>query len=160
MPEKCPECGTVLSDEKTCQDHFHQMLFWEAENPGYGQVHHLMVLCYHLQHPSLYSPEGLNDAHYLLVEFLEKGATPDDVRKRNHARVDSSKRKWKIKATATSHGSYERPIQWTMTAGDVVAGGADNYCDNVRRWAQSILQTLKATGNHTGDQPSNSASDS
>lgn len=160
MPEKCLECGTAWSDGKTCQDHFHQMLFWEAENPGYGEVHHLMVLCYHLQHSSLYSPQGLNEGQRLLVEFLEKGVTPDEVRKRNRARVDSSKRKWKIKRTATSHGSYEHPIQWTMTAADIVAGGADNYCGNVRRWAQSILQTLKATGNLTVGQPLNSASDS
>jgi len=160
MPEKCPECETVLSDGKTCQDHFHQMLFWENENPSLGEVHHLMVLCYHLQHPSLYSPQGLNEAQHLLVEFLEKGVTPDEVRKRNHARVDSSKRKWKIKATAASHGSYEHPVQWTMTAGDVAADGANDYCDNVRRWAQSILQALKATGNHTVGQPSSSASDS
>ena len=125
------------------------MLFWEAENESLGEVHHLMVLCYHLQHPSLYSPEGLNEARRLLVEFLEQGATPDEVRKRNRAGMDSSKRGWKIKGTAISHGSYDHPIQWKMTAADVVAGGATHYCDNVRRWAQSILQMLKTTGNHT-----------
>ena len=108
-----------------------------------------MVLCYHLQHPSLYSPEGLNQARRLLVEFLEQGATPDEVRKRNRASVDSGKRKWKIKGTAISHGSYDHPIQWTMTAADVVAGGTEDYCDNVRRWAQSIRQVLIATGNDT-----------
>jgi hypothetical protein len=124
------------------------MLFWEAENPGYGEVHHLMVLCYHLQHPSLYSPRGLSAARRLLVEFLEQGETPDEVRKRNRASVDSGKRKWKIKGTAASHGSYDLSVQWTMTAADVTAGGATNYCDNVRRWAQSIHQVLKSTGNH------------
>jgi hypothetical protein len=147
--QKCPECGTAWSEGKTCQDHLHQTLFWEAENPSYGEVHHLMVLCYHLQHPSLYSPEGLNEAKRLLVEFLEHGVTPDEARKRNRAQVDSSKRKWKIKGTATSHNSYDRPMQWTMTAADVIADGANRYCDNVRRWAQSIRQVLKATGNYT-----------
>jgi len=108
-----------------------------------------MVLCYHLQHPSLYSPEGLSAAQHLLVEFLEHGTTPDEVRKRNRASVDSSKRKWKIKGTATSHGAYDHPIQWTMTAADVAAGGANSYCDNVQRWAQSLHQVLKATENYT-----------
>ena len=122
MTHKCPECGTAWSDGKTCQDHFHQMLFWEAENPGYGEVHHLMVLCYHLQHPSLYSPRGLSAARRLLVEFLEQGETPDEVRKRNCASVDSGKRKWKIKGTAASHGSYDLSVQWTMMAADVTAG--------------------------------------
>jgi hypothetical protein len=120
------------------------MLFWEAETPAYGKVHHLMVLCYHLQHPRLYSPEGLNEARRLLVEFVEHDASPVDVRKRNRARVDSGNRNWKIKASATSHGSYERDMAWPMTAVDVVAGGADYYCDNVRQWAQSINEMLTA----------------
>ena len=121
------------------------MLFWEAEHPAYGaEVHHLLVLCYYLQHPSLYSPDGLKEARQLLVEFVDHGASPVEVRKRNRARVDSSKRKWKIKATATLHGSYDPPVQWTMTASDVVAGGSGQYCDNVRAWAQSINETLKA----------------
>lgn len=42
----------------------------------------------------------------------------------------------------------------------VTAFIGSHHCDNVRRWAQSILQTLRATGNHTVGQPSNSASDS
>jgi hypothetical protein len=125
------------------------MLFWESENPSNGEVHHLMVLCYHLQHPSLYSPEGLREAKHLLIEFLERDVTPHEARNRNRARVDSSKRKWKIKGTAAAHGSYDRPVQWTMTPADVVAGGVDNYCDSVRRWAQSIYQAPKATGNYT-----------
>ncbi len=74
-----------------------------------------MVLCYHLQHPSLYSPEGLDEAKRLLIEFLE-------------------------------HGSYDHPIQWAMTA-DVVTGGIEGYCDNVRQWAHSIHHLLTATGN-------------
>jgi Family of unknown function (DUF5946) len=59
------------------------MLFWENENPGYGQVHHLMVLSYHLQHPSLYSPEGLSAAIHLLTDFWERGVPTEEVRKRN-----------------------------------------------------------------------------
>ena len=51
--ERCPECGAVLHDGETCEAYFHQMLFWEAENPANGEVHHLAVLCYHLQHPHL-----------------------------------------------------------------------------------------------------------
>jgi Family of unknown function (DUF5946) len=134
----CPECGARWHDGQTCQDHFHQMLFWENENPAYGQVHHLMVLSYHLQHPSLYSPEGLSAATHLLADFLEHGAMPEEVRKRNRATVDSGTRTWKIKGTTDSHGVYDPFIQWTMTAADVVASGVDNYCASVRTWARSI----------------------
>lgn len=139
----CPECGAVWPDENTCQDHFYQMLAWENENPAYGVVHHLVVLSYHLQHPNLYSPEGLREAKQLLAQFLELGLTPAEVRQRNRTRLDSSRRNWKIKGTVASHGSYGRPIQWIMTAADVIAAGSDNYCDNVNAWAQSVWETLK-----------------
>lgn len=122
------------------------MLFWEAEFPELGEVHHLMVLSYHLQHPSLYSPEGLYEATRLLTVFLGQGAPPEMVRKQNRAQVDSSKRKWKITASTNAHGAYCRPVQWSMTAVDVVAGGAENYCVNVNRWAQSIYLTVKEAG--------------
>jgi hypothetical protein len=119
------------------------MLFWEAETPAYGEVHHLMVLCYHLQHPSLYSPEGLREGLRLLAAFLDEGLTPQQVRRDNRARVDSSRRKWKIKGTAAAHGAYDPPIEWTMTAADVVTGGAANYCENVWRWARSVQEAIK-----------------
>jgi hypothetical protein len=144
-PQRCPECNARWINAPTCEEHFHQMLFWEAENPALGEVHHLAVLCYYLQHPSLYSPEGLNEARRLLAEFVEHGMSPAEVRKRNRVRLDSGKRDWKIKATATSHGSYDPPIPWTMTAADVVVGGAESYCDRVRQWAKLINEALKAT---------------
>ena len=142
-PQRCPECGALWTNAPPCEEQFHQMLFWEAEYPAYGEVHHLMVLCYHLQHPSLYSPEGLNEARRLWVEFVEHGAAPVEVRQRNRARVDSGKRDWKITARANSHGAYDRVLDWPLTAADVVADGADHYCDNVRRWARSINEALK-----------------
>lgn len=145
--QACPECGVLWQDEKTCQDHFHQMLFWEWENPGYGTVHHLMVLCYHLQHPGLYSPEGLGGAMHMLVEFLEYGVSTETMRTRNRTALESSKRTWKIKGTPASHGVYEHPISWTMTAADVITNGVEHYCDSVRTWAQSINEAPKASGN-------------
>lgn len=144
-PQKCPECGAAWNAEESCETYFHQMLFWEVEHPAYGaEVHHLLVLCYYLQHPRLYSPDGLNEARRLLVEFVEHKTSPAEVRQRNRDVADSSKRKWKITGTPTSHGAYDHAVVWTMTAADVVAGGSKNYCDNVRAWAQSIHATLKA----------------
>ena len=144
-PQHCPECGADWSGEQTCETYFHQMLFWEAEYPAFGaEVHHLTVLCYHLQHPSLFSSDGLKEARRLLLEFVERGAAPAAVRQQNRTRVDSGRRDWKIKATATSQGSYDRTIPWPLTAADVVAAGSDHYCDNVRAWAQAIVETLKS----------------
>ena len=69
----CPACGANLPGGLTCEDCFHQMLFWENEESLLGEVHHLMVLCYHLQHPHLYSQEGLANAAGLLIDFVERG---------------------------------------------------------------------------------------
>ena len=144
-PQTCPECGAARKDGEACEDFFHQMLFWESEHPAYGaQVHHLMLLCYHLQHASLYSPEGLEYARQLLEEFLEHGTSPDQIRRRNRNSVASNRRTWKIKGTGEEHGSYSHRVYWLMTAADVVAWGVEHYCDSVRLWARSISDSLAA----------------
>ena len=139
----CLECGAEWHNGEMCQDYFYQMLYWEAENPSYGEVHHLMVLCYHLQHPSLYSPEGLHEAIQLLDDFLERGLTPEQARKRNRSALNSSTRTWKITGTPTSHGTYDPPIIWKMTASDVIGGGKDAYCEKVREWAKSVNEAIE-----------------
>ncbi len=109
-----------------------------------GSVHHLMVLSYHLQHPSLYSPEGLTHAQNLLVDFVTRGVTPQQIRQRDREKVDSGKRTFKITGTPEAHGSYTHPVVWTLRACDVVAGGTERYVENVTAWAQSIYEALNA----------------
>jgi hypothetical protein len=142
----CPECQADWLDGHTCEEDFHQMLFWESENRANWVVHHLMVLCYHLQHPSLYSPEGLTYSHQLLVDFVEKGISPGEVRQNRKADVASGNRNWKITARPNHHGAYDRSIQWPMTARDVVACGAEHYIESVRVWADSVYETLRGVG--------------
>ena len=140
--QNCPECGADWKNQ-TCQDNFGQLLSWEAENPALAEVHHLTVLCYHLQHPSLYSPEALAGARELLTEFVVHGTPPAKIRRRNRAKVDSGKRTWPIGGTAERHGKYGRSISWQLTVCDVVAGGAANYCTMVKKWARSVHATLQ-----------------
>jgi hypothetical protein len=124
------------------------MLAWDFEHPEYGRaVHHLTVLCFHLQHPSRYSPQGLAAAQGLLVDFLERGVSPQDARRRDRTALNSRNRTWKIAGTPQSRGAYAHPVPWTMTAGDVTANGITSYPDSVRSWAASILRTLRASGN-------------
>ena len=118
------------------------MLFWENEDPTRWAVHHLMVLCYHLQHPSLYSAEGLATARGLLTDFIERGLSPEEVRKKNSGPVASGARDWTITARSGNQGAYDRPIPWTMTAADVVVAGAETYCENVRLWAASVNNSI------------------
>jgi hypothetical protein len=106
-----------------------------------------MVLCYHLQHPGLYAPDGLENALHLLYDFVVGGLSPAEVRRRGRQGVDSSSRAWKVTGSeARGRGSYDPPVAWTMTAADVVAGGPDAYCDSVRRWADSMVESLRAGG--------------
>jgi hypothetical protein len=124
------------------------MLAWEYEDMAHrGQVHHLMVLCYHLQHPSLYAPDGLRSAQRLLVEFVDGGVSPQEVRRRDREKVDSGKRKWKIKARPGLVAAYRNPIRWAMTSADVIARGVDAYNDSVGVWAKSVLAALRESGN-------------
>ncbi len=145
METHCPECGAIWNDAQTCQDHFYQMGYWEmADLPHLGVVHHLMVLSYHLQHPSLYSPDGLTYAKGLLVDFVARGITPQQARQQRRDQVDSGQRTFKIVGTPELHGRYDPPVAWTLTTTDVIAGGTDHYVENVTAWAQSIYDSLQA----------------
>jgi hypothetical protein len=145
-PTKCPACGADWTDGQTCIDHFHLMSAWELDNQLYD-VHHLMVLCYHLQHPGLYSPEGVALAKKLLVEFLEDGIDPQAMRRHIGGVVDSGKRSYRIKGTSGSQGKYANSVRWEMVAADVTRAGIKRYYDSVQRWADSILQVLHESGN-------------
>jgi hypothetical protein len=145
---QCPECGAVWWDDLTCQDHFHQALSWESEYPDKTYaVHHLLVLCYHLQHPHLYSPQGLEGAKQLLAAFVEEQETPGEMRRHQRATEDSGKRAWKNTGTPSSHGVHARPIHWPITVGDITAGDMDGYIGRVQAWARSAYEALKASGN-------------
>lgn len=145
--ERCPHCGGLNAYDTTCEDNFHQMLFWESEFPELWSVHHMMVLCYHLQHSHLYSTDGLVGAMSLLHDFVVMGLSSEDVRARDSMKLDSGNRAWKIKAAADSVGVYEQDITWTMTTSDVVKDGADSYVENVKLWAKSVYECLKYSKN-------------
>jgi len=142
METICPECGAAWTHGRTCEGDFHQMLFWENERPELGAVHHLMVLCYHLQHPSLYSAEGLRFSRQLLRDFVVRGILPEEARRRSLEAVDSGQREWSVTARPGNRGSYERPVAWTMLARDVVGSGIDNYPASVQKWAMLIVNLL------------------
>jgi hypothetical protein len=143
---RCPECDADWADGHSCTDYFHLMYAWELDNQLYD-VHHLMVLCYQIQHPRLYSPAGLKWAKQLLAAFVEDSVTPQEMRKRISQAADSGTRTHRIKGTPESHGSFPRPIHWKMRACDVIRAGIDNYYASVRQWAAATLKSLRESGN-------------
>lgn len=150
---RCLACGAALTGTESCEAFFHQMLFWENEFSELGAVHHLAVLCYHLQHPHLYSPAGLKAAVGLLESFVEAGASTPEVRRRSRAHLDSGRRSWKITARRGDEGAYPSPVSWQTTAPDIIAAGPDCYIDTVRHWAVCCLQDLRAAGISTLTMP-------
>lgn len=143
----CPVCGAVWPGGADCREGFHQMLYWEAERPELGAMHHLMVLCYHLQHPALYSPDGLEEAKRLLIAFVREGASPAVVRRAAARAVDSGRRGHPITARPGAEGRYTHPAAWRITAADVIAGGIGQYATRVETWARAICDTLSESGN-------------
>ncbi len=146
QPAFCAECGAPLGDGRTCRDDFYAMLGWEWEYQLLD-VHHLMVLSFNVQHPSILSPDGLNASINLLRQFLEEGISPEQMRNRMSTAVDSGTRAFTITAREEAVGSYAQPITWTMTAHDVIRAGAEQYYESVRRWAESIHAALKSVEN-------------
>ena len=150
MDAQCSECGAVWQGEFTCLDHFHQMLAWEFEDPGgAGAVHHLSVLCYNLQHPSVYSHDALMGAKTLLARYVMDGASPQQTRIEHKQVLDSGKRTYKIRGAPEAHSSYSSPVVWTITIGDITAGGLDGYCERVETWARSVYEALLISGNYS-----------
>lgn len=145
----CPECGDRWLEGQTCADAFHLLLAWEWEYQM-QDVHHLLVLSYHLQHPSLYSPEGLNGGRAMLIAFVEDGLTPEGMRKRIGTQVALGARNYSITARPDHYGVYEKPVMWNMRIWDCVRAGPEEYYTSVRAWAASILATLRASGNLDG----------
>jgi hypothetical protein len=141
--QKCPECGAILENVAECREYLNEMIKWDFEDfTGVGKIHHLTVLSYNLQHPSLYSPKGLENAKDSLKEFLANPESFKDHDEWNRQQLASDVRDWKITGTPESHGEYATKPIWTITAADVVRGGLPNYVENVKKWGRSVQGSL------------------
>jgi len=90
------ECGAKATPEVNCETFFNECLAQEFVDPGFGEVHHLTVAAYMLQHSSRLSETGWLATRHLLREFLVENKSPSQIRKQDTNIVDSGKRKWKI----------------------------------------------------------------
>lgn len=122
------------------------MLFWEHEVAENGSVHHIMVLSYYLQHPSLYSQTGLQYARQLLRDFVIQRISPTQIRSEHKALLNSRDRKWNVTSRRDPKGSYGCPVHWKMTCRDVVDAGIQQYIASVQTWAGTIVDTLQILG--------------
>jgi hypothetical protein len=148
MNDSCAECGAPLVSVEHCREYLNEMIKWDFEDfKGVGQIHHLTVLSYNLQHPSLYSPRGLEYAKESLEEFTSHPTSYSEHGARDSQKLSSDVRDWKITGTPESHGEYIGKPAWKILASDVVDGGLENYVENVKKWSASVLESLKESGN-------------
>jgi hypothetical protein len=107
----CPECSSLLTSDINCRDYFNQMLTWDFEDPeDIGKLLHLTVLCYHIQHPSLYSSEALKFGKHFLRSIIERNMSAKELLEITRKSLAASKRTWKIKGIQENRGSYQSKL--------------------------------------------------
>ena len=134
----CPECGAT---DVACEIRFNEFLILEFTDPGFGEVHHLTVATYMLQHSSKLTRQGWLQMRDLLKGFLLEKKPPAFVRKQNRDLVDSGKRAFKI--TSSTGRPVIIGIKWTKTILDVSSENSEIYCRAVNDWALSSLNDVQ-----------------
>lgn len=148
IQRECPECGAALLNVAECRDYLNEMVKWDFEDfTGVGRIHHVTVLSYNLQHPSVYSPKGLEYAKKSLVEFIKNPMDYTAHGMRDRESLGFEVRDWKITGTPENHGEYVTKPEWKMVASDVVQGGLAAYVENVKKWSASVIESLAKSGN-------------
>jgi hypothetical protein len=133
----CSQCGAIYESGDKCDERFSLILSKEFENPEYGAVHHLSVPSYHLQH-NLYSKEGWLVTRSLVYQFINDGLTPEMARRMNRSGLSSSTREFNITRGEKLLGVND--IKWSITIADVRLDSSETYCQDVTKWAASILR--------------------
>jgi hypothetical protein len=134
----CPGSGAAVSSGEPCRGRFDRCLAKEFEDwTGYGEVHHLSVTAYMLQHPGDYSRDGWLEARRRLADYLLAGKPPAEVRRENRGRLDSGRRSWRM----TRGGRVALPagFSWSKTIADVRLDNPEVYCADVVEWARAVL---------------------
>jgi len=134
MNHHCPECSASWEPGATCQDHFHACLALEYEHPeSFGAVHHLLVICYMLQH-NAYSAHAWLDARQMLAGFVGGTLSPYQIRRKN--------RLLKQNPGSISRGpglAEFQQIMWRCTIKSIRLSDPAVYCEDIRAWAVSVL---------------------
>ncbi len=132
MAPPCPQCGAHFASGESCQSRFHACLALEYENPiSFGKVHHLMVICYMLQH-NLYSHEGWLQARKLLSQFIQEELSPKQAR-RQQPRLKEGR------MTQPPGMKYFDQVTWSSNLAQVRCSDPEIYIRDVTGWAERVL---------------------
>jgi hypothetical protein len=118
MSDHCAECGAPRVDGEDCWAMLGHLLAWEAHDAELAREHFLTVASYNLQHPAQFTDEAIAGLRTAYVDYLDRGISIAEIRRRATAAVDGARRVLRDEAE-------RRPVlrPWTMTVADVHAGG-------------------------------------
>ena len=137
--ERCPECGAPRVDGLECGEQLGQLLAWEVDDAELRRVHFLTVASYNLQHPARFTDEAIAGLRQSYIDYLDRGISIEEIRRRATAAFDGSKRVRRDEASV-------RPVMraWPMTVADVYHDGEpEGAAERVRRWAAEIRRALR-----------------
>lgn len=124
----CADCGAI-----GCESLFHACLAADHTDPGYGQVHHLVVPAYGLQH-GWFTAEAESGIVEFILGHLDR--PPNDHDRRSiRAAADGQ-------VQVRSRQPRTRQLAWERHVGDVERSSADDYVATVRDWARSVASLL------------------
>ena len=134
----CAECGAPRVGELACFDMLGQLLAWEVDDAELRAEHFLTVASYNLQHPAQFTDDAIVGLRQSYINYLDRGISIAEVRRRASAAFDGSKRVRRDEASV-------RPVlrAWPMTIADVYGEGDPGAAaERVRAWARVIRQAI------------------
>lgn len=138
----CPECGALWKERRNCQQIFDEFLVLEFANPEFGEVHFLTVACYMIQHRR-YGRQAMNWIEGKLRDNLERGISPDEIRRQAVKDAAQDNRDWKVQRQA---GEEELPpLEWSKRITDIVCPMDDpaRYREEITSWAEATLAEME-----------------
>lgn len=145
MTYRCSECGGLYDEAEGCATRFGLMLEREFVDPAYGSVHHLTVAGYMLQHATRLSRRGWLEMRALLRKHLREGVDVEGLKRHIRASGVTSLKGWSLKPDGTRTDEAVG-FTWSQTIATIDLSSGERYCDDVRRWADSVLAEAESIG--------------
>ena len=128
---------TKITIDELWKQKFDDCLAIEFSVPSYFEVHHLLVITYMLQTDG-YSPASFPKAVKLLEGFLYEGVSP-----RQFIATHQSSSDYRHGIENKQQRDLHR-FEWKTDILSIRTSDAATYCQDVRNWAESVLQVIKA----------------
>ncbi len=139
--QSCPECGAALDPGVSCDDLLVKVGLWEQDAPGVKDTqHHLLVLCWEIQHPRRFSDQALAWACESVRRAVTEGLSTEELRDRSLEGQTPTDRVWKV----MGGGGVAVQRKWPVTLADVADEGYAGLPESIQRWAESVLGELES----------------